>query len=243
MTPILPTPRNCPVCDKKYLIFVDRKMTMRTKIYLPLYYCMDCESFSCPSGFVEDEQILKDSLEWHIKVTDRNVAASKTLLKEFDARKIPYKNIIDIEAGIGTFIKVAQSSGASGINPLAQPHARNVNKVDVRPEYWSIDTDCGPFDMMVLEHVPEPRGMIRDMVRAYAQQDAALFVSVPFLNRDRWHFINEPDLHALNNPFFDNDMHVTHYSTKAMEQILKEFGMKFIDWVNLGLWQGVIARP
>lgn len=251
MTPILPTPRNCPVCDAKYLIFVDRKKTMRTKIDLPLYYCMQCESFSCPSGFVEDEQIHIDSLEWHKKVIDRNTTATKTLLKEFSKRRVPHKKILDIGAGIGTFLKVAESKGSTGvgydINPLTQPYARTVNNVDVRSEYWDAKTDCGPFDMMVcimvLEHVPYPRDMIKDMVTACIREKAAMFISVPFLNRDRWHFLHETNLQAPNNPFFDNDMHVTHYSTKGMEMVLREFGMSSVDWVQKGLWQGALARP
>lgn len=251
MTDILPTPRNCPVCDERFMVFVDRKMTMRTKRNLPLYYCMACESFSNPSGFIEDEQILKDSLEWHIKVKDRNITASKTLINEFDRLNVSYKNIVEIGSGIGTFLKVAEMRGSSGIgydiNPLTQPYAREVNNVDVRSENWSYDTDCGPFDMMVcimvLEHVPEPRSMIRDMARACIRENAAVFISVPFVNRDRWHFIHEPDPKTPNNPFFDNDMHVTHYSTKAMEAVLKEFGMSSVEWIKTGLWHGVLARP
>lgn len=247
----LMSPTNCPVCGDPFLVFVAYKKTARTKKDLPLYGCLSCLSFSNPSGFVEDDEILRLSLEWHKNVYERNANATRILLDQLDASSVSYQRIIDIGAGTGTLLKTAAERGATGIgydiNPLTQPYARDVNMIDVRSEYWTADTDTGSFNLMtcimVLEHVPEPRQMIRDMVEACIRQDAALFVSVPFLDKDRWHFIHDPDHRSPNSPFFDNDMHVTHFSPAGMERILKEFGMKRIDWIRKGLWHGIVARP
>lgn len=239
----------CPVCAERLLLYVTCKRTIRSKVDLPLYFCMACKSFSCPSGFIEDDLIQKQSLEWHIAVTERNRAASLTLLRELKLLGVDPSRILDIGAGIGTFLRTAADNGIAvvgyDINPLTQPYAKTVNNLDVRAEYWTPETNCGNFDLMtcimLMEHIETPRPLLRGMVEACVDQKAHLFVSVPFVDRSRWHFIHESDPKAAGNPFFDNDMHVTHYSPEAMEQILREFGMKKLSWIKRGLWHGILA--
>lgn len=244
-------PRPCPVCGEPFLVFVTHKMTIRTKRDLPLCGCLACQSFSNPSGYVEDEAQLLRDLEWHKGVAERNAKASRDLLGALLAKGVNISRIIEIGAGIGTLLKVARDEfGATGIgyevNPLTQPYARDVNGVDVRAEFWSAETDCGAYSLMVsimvLEHIQEPRPLLQTMVRACLAQNAALFISVPFVGRERWHFLHEPDPKAPGNPFFDNDVHVTHFSPSAMEQVLREFGMTQVEWVRAGLWHGLLAK-
>lgn len=249
--PLLPHPSECPVCGEPYLVFVTNKLTVRTKRELPMYGCFACNSFSNPSAYVESDDVMKSDLEWHKKVADRNAAATRTLLDELDSMNVRYGRIIDIGAGIGTLIKAAMERGSTGIgyevNPHTQPYAQLHNGVDVRSAYWTPDTYCSPFDLMtcimVLERIPEPRTLIRDMVTACIREGAALFVSVPFFSKGQWKFIHEADPRAPGNQFFDNDVHVTHFSPMGMENVLKEFGMKRISWVRKGLWHGIVAQP
>ncbi|MFN4156366.1 MAG: class I SAM-dependent methyltransferase [Paracoccaceae bacterium] len=190
------------------------------------------------------------SLEWHKKVAARNTSAALNLFSQFDRLGVSYNRIVDIGAGIGTLIKSAESLGSKGIgfdvNRLTQPYARDVVGVDVRSEYWTPQTQCGDFDLMtcimVLEHIEKPRPLLQDMVSSCISRDASLFISVPFLDKEKWHFIHEPDYRASGTPFFDNDMHVTHFSSKALESVLREFGMTSIEWIRNGLWHGPLAR-
>ena len=243
--------RRCPVCGEPYLVFVTRKRTIRTNRDLPLYGCLACLSFSNPSGYVEDAAQLARDLEWHKGVAERNAKAARTLLGGLRAAGVDLAHVVEIGAGTGTLLKVARDRfGATGVgyevNPLTQPYAREVHGVDVRAEFWTPESDCGPFTLMVsimvLEHIPEPRPLLADMARACRERGAALFVSVPFLGRERWHFLHEPDPRAQGNPFFDNDVHVTHFSPLGMETVLREFGMTRLAWIREGLWHGMLAR-
>ena len=245
------TPRPCPVCGLPYLVFVTRKKTIRTHRELPLYGCLACQSFSNPSGYVEDSVQLARDLDWHKTVADRNAMASRELLGALRIKGVDISRILEIGAGIGTLLKVARDEfGSTGIgyevNPLTQTFARETHDVDVRAEIWTSGTECGPYSLMlcimVLEHIPEPRSLLQDMVRGCLWQNAALFVSVPFFDRDRWHFLHECDPRTPQNQFFDNDVHVTHFSPTGMESALREFGMTSIEWVRQGLWHGLLAR-
>lgn len=238
-----PADRNlgrCPVCDKPYLVFVTHKRAVRTVSDVPLYACLSCQSFCNPGPYSEDEAQLERDLEWHKKVAERNLKATDVLLKHLRAAGANPARILDIGAGTGTLLKAAQAHGIAGVgyevNPLTQPYARDVNGVDVRAEFWTADTDCGDFDLlvsiMVLEHIETPRPMIENMVKACLAQNAQLFISVPFVDRNRWPFLHEKDPRAERNPFFDQDVHVTHYSSKGLEGVLREFGMTEITWIR-----------
>ena len=229
---------------------VTRKMTARTRVMLPVYGCLSCLSFSNPSGYRESpEQLIRD-LEWHKSVAERNTKATRILLATLQEMGINVSRIIDIGAGTGTLLKAAKEFGSTGIgyevNPLTQPYARDVNGVDVRAELWSSATDCGPFTLltcvMVMEHIAAPCDLIREMSKACIANDAALFISVPFLNRSSWDFLHDPDPYRPGTPFFDQDVHVTHFSSLAMESLLREFGLGKIEWVRRGLWYGIVGR-
>lgn len=244
-------PLTCPVCSEPYLVFVTRKRTIRTHRDLPLYGCLACHSFSSPSDYVEDEAQWARDLEWHKNVEARNEKASEALLTGLLDEGVDISSIVEIGAGTGTLLKVAQEKFGSAtlgyeVNPLTQPYARQFNRVDVRAEYWSSDTRCGPYTallcIMVLEHLAEPRELVRHMVKGCIAENASLFISVPFVDREHWRFIMEPNPRAPHNPFFDNDVHVTHFSSGAMEALLREFGMNSLVWVRRGLWHGILAR-
>lgn len=244
------TPRKCPVCDQPYLVYVTRKPTVRTRVSLPVYACLNCLSFSNPSSYRESPEQLLNDLQWHKGVAERNTAASRVLLPEIESAGVDISRIVEIGAGIGTLLKCAREFGATGIgyevNPLTQPYAQEVNGVDVRAEHWTPDTDCGIYSLMVcimvLEHIAEPRDLIHNMVTSCIKNRAALFISVPFLDRERWHFLHCDDPREPGNVFFDNDVHVTHFSSAALESVLREFGMTSVTWIRKGLWHGPLAR-
>lgn len=240
----------CPVCNEPFMVYLTKKMTVRTRVALPIYACMSCLSFSNPSGYREDAKQLASDLEWHKGVAERNTKATHLLLADLRSKGVDTSFILDIGAGTGTLLKAAKELGLSGVgyevNPLTQPYARDVNGVDVRAEFWSKETDAGPFTLltciMVMEHIERPRDLIREMAEACMARDASLFISVPFLDKSKWHFLFDDDPRSPGTPFFDQDVHVTHFSSRALEQLLFEFGMEVVGWVKTGLWHGPIGR-
>jgi len=83
--------------------------------------------------------------------------------------------------------------------------------------------------------------LIKDMVTACLQNDAALFLAVPFLDRNRWRFLHIDDPKAEGSPFFDQDVHVSHFSSIGMEIVLRQFGMSKLHWIRSGMWHGIVA--
>jgi SAM-dependent methyltransferase len=242
--------RACPVCAAPYMVFVTTLKTLRTGRDLPIYGCLSCRSFSNPSGYVETESVLRADLEWHKGVAERNAAASAELLTRLAGMGVDCSRILEIGSGIGTFLKTAAATGATGIgydvNPLTQPYARDVNGIDVRAEFWTADTDCGPFSLLVcisvLEHVPAPRALIADMVKACLAQGAALYISVPFVDAADWPHLHAPTPGVPGTPFFDQDVHVTHFSSAGLEQVLRDCGMGRVEKLRSRLWIGMLAR-
>lgn len=244
-------PRTCPICAEPYLVYITKKKTNRTKRDLPLYGCLACRSFSNPSGYIEDELQLELDFEWHKTVEERNTRSSRVVFKDLKKRGTNFSRILEIGSGTGTFLKAAKEFGAQGIgydvNPLTRAYARDVNNVDVRSEFWSADTDCGPFSILVcisvLEHIAEPRAILRDMVEACLRENAQLFISVPLVAKDKWKYLYENNPRAPGNPFFDQDVHVTHFSPEGLENTMMEFGMSSVERIETGMWQGALARP
>lgn len=241
--------RVCPICNKNYMIFLTHKKTIRTHREIPVYYCMHCESFSNPSGYKEDEKQLLMDLEWHKSVAERNSKYGRYLFDLLKKNNVDTSRILEIGSGIGTILKIAKEINSSGVgyevNKYTSSYASEVNNVDVREEFWTSKTDCSftlLICIMVLEHIEQPRELIKNMVDACIRENASLFISVPFLDRDKWKFIHDPDPKSNGTPFFDNDVHVTHFSSKALEEIIREFGMNSVTWVREGLWHGPLAR-
>lgn len=121
------------------------------------------------------------------------------MLGTLHAKGVDISHILEIGSGIGTLLKVAKDEFGSTcvgyeVNPLTQAYAKNLG-VDVRAEVWTSETNVAPYSLMlsisVLEHIPEPRHLLQDMVRGCLNNKAAIFVFVPFIKRDRWHFIHE----------------------------------------------------
>jgi hypothetical protein len=52
------------------------------------------------------------------------------------------------------------------------------------------------------------------------------------------------DRHAgvPGTPFFDQDVHVTHFSSAGLEQVLRDCGMGRVEKLRSRLWIGMLAR-
>ncbi|MGE3758671.1 MAG: class I SAM-dependent methyltransferase, partial [Pseudobdellovibrionaceae bacterium] len=154
-----------------------------------------------------------------------------------------YKNvssIIEIGCGTGIMIKAAKDLGLQAvgydINEAAIEYGKKNFGADLRAELWDPQKQIEKVDLifciMVLEHLENPRPLVFQMAEAAKKYNAKIFVSVPFLNRDRWHFILNPDPKVPNTPFFNNDVHVTHFSRKGMEKLAKEAGATNVTYVG-----------
>lgn len=250
MTENIEVMRPCPVCASPFTAYLRHVPTRRTKRSIPLYVCLDCDSLSNPSGYVETPEQLAADLQWHISVAVRNRDASGRLFDRFEAAGVRPRTILEVGCGIGTTVGVARGRGmqARGFDTNVESidYGRKSSGLDLVGAQWSRDTDTGPIDLYlclsVCEHLAEPRRLIADLCSAAAGDGAALFIAVPVVDRRSWTFLIDPSPYDENTPFFDNDVHVTHFSRKGLEMVVREFGAPSYEFFLGGMWNGALAR-
>lgn len=201
------------------------------------------------SDYVESEEQLERDLQWNLSVAERNKAATKQLFAALLTAGLEPKSVLEIGCGTGLLLSEAGKSGIKTlgfeINEHAVAYGRNTYGCDIRNEYWNADTvkDCYELVLCisVLEHIAEPRGLLSEIAKYCSAFGGNAFISVPFVNKDKWHFLFDTNPLNPGTPFFDNDVHVTHFSSDGLEQCLREFGAKTTRFVKAGLWQGFLC--
>jgi len=241
---------SCPVCGSDFLFPITQVKTRRTKRSIQLYTCLECLSFCNPSSYKEDDEQLRKDLDWNISVIDRNINAAKRLYKKLITHNCSVDSILDIGCGIGTNLLVAKQEYGSvvkgyDINTIATEYARNINDVDVVDHYWSAESETKNFSLLLsiscLEHVEQPRSFIKEMVTyVLGSEGCKGFISVPFLERDKWHYLHNVGPYEPGTPFFDNDVHITHFSVLGLTKVLREYGATSTEFVRAGLWDGIV---
>lgn len=239
----------CPVCNSPFTAYVRKIPTIRTHRLINLYTCLECESFWNPSGYRESEEQLARDLQWGLGVAERNVKATHDLFAKLSELGVKPKTVAEIGCGIGTLLKTARAMGKSvvgfDVNHRAIEYAVKENRVEAYAAMWSSQTKTIPIDLylsiMVLEHIDQPRPLIKELCTAAIRHKSALFISVPFADRSRWPNILNPDPKVPGTLFFDNDVHVTHFSKEGLMRAMAEFGITNTRYVAAGLWHGILG--
>lgn len=238
----------CPVCNSAYTAYVRHVMTIRTRRPIALYTCLECRSFWNPSGYREDDHILENDFKWNLSVADRNRQHAPALFSAIQKAGGQLDSVVEIGCGTGTMMGVLKERGAKTIgfdvNRFAIAYAREQGH-DARDELWTLETPLPPVTLFlsvsVLEHIDQPRPLLRDLCQAAKKHGASLYVSVPFVNEVQWPYILDPDPKKQGTPFFDNDVHVTHFSHEGMTRLLREFGARTVTICGGGIWRGALA--
>ena len=104
----------------------------------------------------------------------------------------------------------------------------------------------------VFEHLENPRDLFSIMV-SKLNPDGCIYLSVPFVERNMWPFLStaskNPAL-APPDPFYDNDVHITHFSIEGMKRMGASLGARSSEfWVSEdvyylspGSYHGVLFR-
>lgn len=240
----------CPVCASPFTAYLRHVPTRRTKRWIPLYVCLDCDSMSNPSGYVETPAQLSADLQWHISVAERNRDAAGRLFDRLATAGVRPSTVLEVGCGIGTALEVARGRGMRvfgfDTNIQSTEYGRATFGLDLVGDEWSSDTPTGVIDLYVClsvcEHLEQPRRLIADLCAAATRDHAALFIAVPIVDRRLWTFLLDPDPYVEGTPFFDNDVHVTHFSRQGLETVVREFGASSYEFFLGGLWNGGLAR-
>jgi SAM-dependent methyltransferase len=211
-----------------------------------LFYCMECESFSSPQSPPNPET---DQTAWHISVLERNLGWCSTLLDLLrDAgAKGP---IVDVGCGIGSLLLAAKTKRMTGVgfdlDGYATAYGRKEFGLDLRSELWTKDK-VENFGLLtcisVLEHIHQPRPVVREMMEAAKERKASVYLSVPFVDRNAWNQLRTDNLATPGHLFALPHVHVTHFSHKGMEMLCREVGA--VDYQRIDMqraWYGVLVK-
>lgn len=239
-------PDSCPVCSSPFMSWV-KTLPIKIGGSVDLFYCMECESFSSP--FSKPSANAATQVEWHKKVLERNLAWSSNLLQQLWGMGVR-GGVVDIGCGIGSLLLAARSAGVAGVgfdlDYQACEYGRNEYGLDLRGENWYAG-DSPDFGLItcisVLEHIHHPRKLISEMISAARDRNAAVFLSVPFLNRDWWKFLHT-DSWTPGHPFEYPHAHVTHFSHRGMELVCRQLGVANVQLLKVqGGWAGFLITP
>ena len=231
----------CPVCNSPYSLYVHDVIGKRTGRRIPQHHCMDCKSFFNISGYKEDEQTLKEDLTYLINKQDHIAAIQNQLFHEISARTQGVNRVLEIGAGSGLFLKAATYNGIEAIgydlNYHAAKYAREVIGVNVIASQLSEQEPIGKFDLIcaigVFEHVEQPRELMKLLLN-FIETDGYLYVNVPFVDREHWKYLmrieESPAEKSPPDPFYDNDVHIIHFSRQGLEQMGRSMGAKTADY-------------
>jgi SAM-dependent methyltransferase len=143
--------------------------------------------------------------------------------------KLPHaKSMLEVGCGAGFFVEACKDYGLRGVGFDINPHL-----TEFAQSYKMIDVINGPlteafpgkFDLVaaigVLEHVEKPRDLFKLMV-SKLDRDGAIYINVPFVEREHWPFLWRANDNPGSTPadvFYDNDVHITHFSREGLERM------------------------
>lgn len=239
----------CPVCTSPYTAYVRQVPTRRTKQMIPLYACLKCRSFWNPSGYDQSCPPKEKVINWHTSVAERNITAGRALFTALDDRGVRPSAVLEIGCGSGSVLFAAKERGMKtagfDLNPHAVELGREQYGLDLRAEAWTANTYTD-FDLLlcisVLEHLDQPRTLLSEIAAACKRRGAAAYISVPTLDAPRWKYLLDPSPALKGSPFFDNDVHVVHFSSEGMLMALKALGAHSITRVSANIWNGFLAQ-
>lgn len=236
----------CVVCNSPYVLWATNLIAKENagNLEVPLYYCMQCESFQSPT--VETLPNGGGTLNWHQKVFQRNMQWSGELLDYFLKKsKVKPKYILDIGCGIGTLLLTFQKNGIEGIgfdtDINAVTYGRNKFNLKLRNELWEHSKTLNKkIDLItcisLLEHINYPGDLIKQITASLKVHKAIAFVSVPLVNRNKWHHIKYNNIIPGPPP----NVHVTHFSDKGIVCAFQHYGAKKFEKITVGGWTGFL---
>ena len=226
----------CPICSHNGAWMIRTLKGSRTGRRFPLYACLACDFFFQRPDYHEDAQQDRLDFEWHVAKLDVQGRRSQAILEQLAELHPRATSLLDIGCGPGVSVKLAQERGwrAAGVepNPHAVRYAHGHFGLDIVSGYFQAKLFPEPFDMVivdnVLEHVADMHGFLT-AVLSVLSREGMLFLAVP----GRHHGLIDA-LFSLVVPrhpkslFSDNEVHINHFSRRAMVRLLQSHGAAIV---------------
>lgn len=195
---------------------------------------MKCKSLYNPSGYKENDARLLDDASYFITVQQSTREQGVNIIEKILSYNKTAKDFLDIGAGIGTLMNIAQSYNLKpeGVdpNPFAVLYGKRNLSVDIKCAYYHSSLFEKKFDLItiidVFEHLDEPRLLFEEAVKSL-NKNGVMFIRVPFfIPEAHENFVQNPD--SEGTIFYDNDVHIVHFSKEGFIEFAKEFKATFI---------------
>jgi SAM-dependent methyltransferase len=231
--------QSCPVCASDYTLYVQEVYGQRSMTKFPQFHCMDCKSFFNFSGYRETDGQKEVDFEY---LRDRQAHISKLqneLALEILSRAPGVSTCCEIGFGTGLFLKACTYFGVREygfeVNPYSARYAREVVGVNCEEGLFT-ESHEGRYDMIaaigVFEHIENPRGLFATMA-SHLNRDGVIYINVPFVERAHWRYLwmaDEAGSKQPPDPFYDNDVHIIHYSVAGLMRMGQNLGARSSEY-------------
>ena len=230
----------CSVCESQNTNYVRQIKGQRTGKLFSLYFCQNCFSMFNPSGYKENNDALKLDLEWHInKFEDKKRNASE-LIQKLITIKPDARTFLDIGCGIGATVLQAKSFNleAEGVEPnhFAVDYAKEKFAVDLKCNYFQESLYDRKFDLIicdqVLEHLENPQQLFKAAISSL-NRPGLIYISVPFRKDPIRQIVYTAFPNLPGTLFFDNDVHITHFSHRSMKLWAEKFNADDYEFISI----------
>ena len=206
------------------------------------YVCLDCNSFYNPSGYKEDDNQKLIDFEFLVANRASHTSILGQLAMEIKTRVPHSKTYCEIGYGTGLLMKGMSNFGLEtyGFEVNANCHRFVTEELQLPCELGLFDASHDrTYDIiascMVFEHLEQPRELF-GVMRSKLNRGGAIYLSVPFAHRSDWPFLWSAGTNPANAPpdiFYDNDVHILHFSVDGMKKMGMSMGARTADyWVS-----------
>jgi SAM-dependent methyltransferase len=229
----------CPICASEYTLFVQKVIGQRTPVMIDQFFCMDCRSFFNHSGYRETDEQKRRDFDFLMTHAERHRAILGQLCLEIITKAPHIRTMCEIGFGAGFLMEAFRNFGRETygfeVNLMCFDHARDVlglpceNLIFDRTHERKYDALVA---CMVFEHLEDPRALFAEM-RDHLNPDGVIYISVPFVERRDWPCLWTADSapgEGLPDPFFDNEVHINHFSMAGMEMMGRQLGARSVDF-------------
>jgi FkbM family methyltransferase len=236
----------CPACHAQLMAKLGNVLGRKSDKYIPMYYCLQCQSVFNTSDYEPDETQLIKEKDWYISVEERDIQFAENLMQKLLKLRPKTKNILQFGCGIGSVLSVAEKYGdrVTGYDTNQYAIDYGAKKLDLDLRHGSINSNIkGKYDLILsistLRQEKRPRYVFKELANLAKKNNAALFVALPFFGKDKWNYLLEENLSKKGSPFFDNDVVRTHFSEAGFLKMAEHNQVKKSTLINTN-WQGYL---
>ena len=230
---------HCRACDSAYTAHLQDVLGRRTLQRYPQWVCLECLGFFHSSGYNESDEQKQDDFDFLYAHRDSHDKLQNQLFLELKTRLPHIVEVCEVGHGLGLFLKAVRDYGCRGygfeVNRLCHEFARDELGVECELGLFGPD-HAATYDLivsiMVFEHLIAPRELFT-LMRDKLKPDGAIYVCVPFVHRREWPYLWTADSAPGTAPpdvFYDNDVHISHFSVEGMRQMGLGLGARSADY-------------